>query len=529
MNRRHLLIPSLLTIGCMVPSGWTTNPPPGSSGGDGAPLVIESFDDSRYHAAPTGPVLVTDGAGDPNQRPIHVWFIGAPSQRDRAYTVGHADEKCCTLVSGALFDAATHVSLREHTWISYGVGDINSEGDLAAQRRLTELERQLREYAASPVCRGQLVIHGLAYDEIAQASDDVVTMAKNASRVAMEERRPIMVWYELPPDLPVFVPALGTRPGEQDPSVVDFTIGKAEMGFPQDVLNSVSLDGVGQYIAYLRVSISSLQESLRFRKMIDGIEGKALSYGQIRKLGYSMNYRDPGIGSRIRAAIAQMERVSGLWKSHGTKLAELLSVSGRAELKEFRNDLARFLSQNREALRQWEALPPTAGPLKQKIFFIEPEQPVYLPRDIVARLPSKAELKAELSAARRELKQAKALQASPPPDAMPSLIDASTRGWSATFSSLQAEQSYDRWAQRRQGSVHEIIGQRISEQGYGFGFSDLLSYRVLFRADKEQSNDYRVTPTYLLNEGFYIVADPSTGLVRYESPNTDENLPVIDG
>lgn len=515
----------LLIVGCgRAPSSHA----PDITGGVDT-LVIEAFDGPDAATPLSVPSLAIDSAGDPNQRPIHVWFVGSPGRRERVYAIGHADHACCPLVSAALFDTATHKSLRTSSWITFGVSDLDAKGDPSAMEKLNGLEDRLSELMMGSECRGQLFVHSLEHDEIARASDAVGEIARSAARVAAQEGRPIMVWYELPREVPALVHAYGLPMGSGGALPVEFALDSAELSFPRDVMGGVSLDGIGQHIASLKVHIKELQSVLQTRRALDGLTGHPIAYEMVSEVGYEMNYRDSGIGLRIRVALSRMEALDTQVRHHWNRVLKMMIEKGMSPPDdEFWQELDGYIATNRVALTKWKSLPPTPGPVTERIYFHEIDKPIHLPEGFSDALPTVSEISRGLTHAQRELARAKALRASPPPDPLPALIDTAIRGWPATFSSEKAEASYDRWTHERQPGVHALIDQRFGGGGYAFGLEDLLSYRVLFRAEASGQDDYRVRPVYVLNDGFYIVADPSTGLVIYESPNSDENLPKID-
>lgn len=464
----------------------------------------------------------SDGAGDPNVDPIHVWFTLEGGAPNRVYVLGHATHECCREVSGAFADVQWEPGFRRRAWFSYGVGDFDAHGDGSSQERLAELRRQLGALATDDVCRGQLIVHDLREDLIAEASTDIAQVSQLAYQAAVNEGRPLMLWYELPSDVPAFVPPLAVKTGETTPTPVEFPVSKEDLQFPPDALANVSLDGVGQLVSDFRNDVETREYLLALRRVLETAGEDIYSYKKVETTFHDARNQAPSLGKKLEDSIAQFDRV---YRFHtwASELVEHDSPRLSKDILEMRNDYLDAYQTAIKSLATWQSLPSSEGMVTHTIELprlIEPQ----IASEILAQLPTEARLRRELDISKENLQWARSLKSSPPPDPGVPLVDAAIRGWPATFGSESAEHSFDEWAQERQTALLRSVDSRLDVAGYAFDLDAILGYRILFRPTPTPQGGYAVAPFYALNDGFYIVADPNTGLVRFESPNSDENL-----
>ncbi len=514
---RCLIIASLALGGCPKGTGddeGTTLPPAEDW------LEVPSAVDPEPHASWTRspPQPTMDGAGDPNATPIHVWFASVDGEPERVYVLGHAEHECCHKVSGAIAKTQWEPEFRSTAWLSYGAGKFDARGSASARQRLAGLRRQLGDFAQEDTCAGQLIIHDLSGDPIADATADIIAVSESAFDAAQATGRPFMLWYELPKDVPAFVPALAVKGGNGALAAVSFVLGEGELQYPTTVVKNVSIDGVGQLISDIRGDIDLIATGLALHELA-GLAGKRpVEYKGSRI--HRRTVRAAGSLALQQAIAADLQEFEDLIALYDRVLERANKRSAYVEdtLVKYRQQYVEPRDKTRKALATLQE----GGEGTHEIEYHELFGPRYA-SDIIDGLPSQKTFQDQLRISLENLDYALGLQSSPPPDPRVPLIDASIRGWPATFGEPSAETAYDDWAQQHQLRLHQLIDQRLGGEGFGVSLADVFGYRVLFHVSADASS-YRVQPLYALNDGFYIVVDPSSGSVRYEAANADENL-----
>lgn len=477
-----------------------------------------------------------DIPGDPNMRPIRFWFVDEGQRTSKVYLLGHADGPCCRLVSGAVLDAATEEL--SSSWFSFGVSVLQARSRGASP--LDGFRTRIEQLQNEPVCAGQIHIETHTEDVLGEAAESLAATATKAYKSASMHGRPMLVWHEAhESEIPIFAPVLvpHRRGDKLEPLVVELE--EKDFAFPEQLTAHVSLGGLGQYVASIRADLEKMQELKELapvaRAFADGyIQGNMLSQ-KVR-----INYRDTGIENEIRGALPDLEYALKM----NVASIEIFKVffrdqplsmqAGVAESNETIKRLKESIRRNKEALRQLENLPttPTSQPIILKYSWLVPKPASDNQIQIFATWLGEQNFDLRIAELRRELGRAQKLVEHPPPDPFPSLVDATLRGWPATFSNQEAEDVFDEWIHDRQDPLWRDIRKALDKRGIDLGGGQspmgvLHASNVVYRVEHKRRR-IRVTPYFVLAGSFYQVVDPGAGLVRYESPAADQNLESLE-
>ncbi|MCY0989506.1 hypothetical protein OV203_20365 [Nannocystis sp. ILAH1] len=464
-----------------------------------------------------------DTAGDINQRPISLWFVRGLSGLKAAYILGHADGACCPLVSKAVLEASESEGFAV-SWHSFGVGVLQANGRDDGPRALEELRTRVTGFATESACAGQIRITMLDDDTIATDSERIAAATRKAYQAAVDVERPVFVWHDFEKPHPALVAPELRRGRKSEPLVIELS--EDDFAFPPSLRRSVSLAGLGQYIASIRSEIQHLrdvQEMLPLlRRLGDG------------RLGWSGYKRTSEFCEQQQLAAADMQ-LAELRERHKAML-QILETLGRnnnnareeyrpsvAKLKDNLVMLDGYLETNSRAAAGSSCTWIDIHPAGEDDGFAQALRDVltmYEGEDLSRKLAELTELLYEVETRRER----------PPSDPVPALVDAALRGWPATFSAPDAEEAFDTWLREHQEDLWAKIGAQLARRGVKLRAGDeaspmgfLSRSNVVFRVE-HVGKRVRVKPYFVLAGSFYAVADPGAGVIRYESAVADQNL-----
>ncbi len=479
---------------------------------------------------------------DPNMRPIRIWAVESNAGVERIYVIGHADGACCPKVSGALDRVVRRAGYRDALF-SFGIARIDApKGGQATLKRLVD---RIERLASESACAGQVDVVRQGFDHIAEAAEDSQDVARRAMMAAREARRPLMLWSDGSP-LPLWTPIMALSPdGELEP--LSFRLKVARLGIPQRLMRRLSLDGVGQYIAWAQARLAENAREKRdqrerwLMRMPIGelrVESPTLS-GRVESLDIEATL------TRLQTALADLRRTT---PPLDAQCAAFENTVARADAKDakYREEDLKFveicrpyvehaqqgIARNLAAIRTLKAA--RRAPPHRVISVVVTWLTIRKARDEAEFTKWKTghdkamdRLAAERKALKKHLAKAKKAASKPPTDPAPILVDAVLRGWPATFSSARAEREFDRWARRVQPRIWARIREQLADRGIDLGPGDgpgtLQSSATVFHIERKRGT-LIIRPHVIVTAGYFMVADPVAGLVRYESAISDENL-----
>lgn len=464
-----------------------------------------------------------DIVADPNLRPIRIWLVKEAGAVTGVYVVGHADGACCPVISRLVSDVAND-SRMAASWFSFGFGAISAGENPSAREMLGRLSQALRAGAESSECAGQVQIFSLRGDRVAALGRRLQKTATAAYRAASQSDRPLFLWHDFehahPALVPVYVPATNGR--RLKPLAI--TMQPEDFGFPAMLARSVSLDGIGQYIASLRSDLEQQETRIKLQALLvrhpnfaDGYQSKdrlRFNRNDIRKtLKYLATLKSyTKVTRQFIDLVAQIENSPAWERSMRRELARW-----SAELDRLTNLAERARrARGKRGARPWVHVTPSKSGKNQAAL-----------RSMKRQL-SKIDAKKQRARIRMALRKARELRSNPPQDPILSLVDSALRGWPATFSSERAERSFDRWMKKNQLRVWRLVRTKLRAQGVDVGsdadpLGALAASNMLFRVTRT-GDGIQIEPLYVLGGPFHMVADPDAGLVRFEAAHADQNL-----
>ena len=463
---------------------------------------------------------------DPNQRPVYIRAVGDASRVHALYVVGHAESKCCHRVS-TIVDEGADIRGLDDRWFSFGVAHLSAH-DPEAQAKLAQIVRRLGEAARTEDCVGQVNLATRLGDEVAILREDIATSSAQVAALARSLERPVLVWQELPAETFTMVPLMRSS-SDAPPRPLSFELDASMFSFPPEVYQSVSLAGLGQYIASLRSDIEWFQRFLALAERTAeftqlGIQTKSvwLSYDpsdSATRQEYSSQIKE-NLG-RFERLADDLRKVLRLAQERPDWLSPAWIDDARARYSEAFG----WVSMNRAALKAM-AVPPK-NQLRKLVTVYWKEFSRFIKSPGRSQRLSK-EATRELAHRRSALQEALALHENPPSDPLLALADAALRGWPATFSDSKAEELFDRWQLVNQRKVWNAVQAQLRGLGIRTGSEQdplvgLRASNLLFRIER-RNQKLVVQPVYVLSGPLYIVADPEAGLVRFESAAADQNL-----
>lgn len=476
-----------------------------------------------------GPLL-----GDLNHRPIHFYFSSTrEGEFDRAVLLGHADGPCCAEVSRAITAAANGTGLSD-AWIGYGAGQFVAD-PRARSATLTTLHRELDDLSNKSVCRGQIQIHQVPVGASELEGAQLRGQLELSARAATRQDRPVMVRVDRQKEFPLLVAMYALGPGGAATPLRIEVPAKLFAGL-RPLAGAVSA-GVGQYIAALRARRDGLKALLAMQSKSTQERALIEAYA-VGERGVRLNYRDRDLEHDLLDDLAQARAMRALLVSVETILDVLEEEVGLVALQsELRNEIATHVAHveeslrtTSEALRSLRRLSSRGGrEIELRWTRLAPSQHLSAAdRSAFAQLFttfSADELRARIDATNTALAGAKKIRDQLPPDPLALLVDASMRGWPATFSSDKMEGRFDRWVAANQGKVWDEVGRVLAEQGVRINArvdetNPLLSSTLAFRI-KQTPGKLVLEPVQVVTGPFYMVADPKAGLAWVESTASD--------
>lgn len=519
-------------------SGALAEPTVGDASVDPPPMIHQPIIPSVSVDAPTQSsdllrvmLALNDITGeaavaDVNQRPITITTIGNPTEVSDIYVVGHAEGPCCRLISGALHTANNSIALKDR-WSSFGVGHLSASTPVA-RGDLARLDRQLADLAKRKECTGQVLRHGFATDIVQTRIEELGQRGAAAYSAAKQADRAILLWHEYGAEDLAFAPVLSEAQGGQlKPLKIELPV--KFFAFPAEFSRTVSLDGAAQAAIGTRAAIAEIERLQQLSRVTDGFTRIVSGY-KLHETRVKVNYRDSGDGQAISAAISGLERALREHDLLSGALREFKNGLPTAEVREFDEVSERLrseLSSARASQSAWNRLSLLPGPGKETLSWTT-ATPIYTPLDPQEFLKGRDISAASLAALKEDLKTSRKSVKPTSGDAVPALVDAALRGWPATFSSAKAERAFDKWLRGNQRRLWVAVAERMRASGVRLGndadpIGALRASNMVFRVDRK-GDTVTIEPLYVLSGGFYMVADPGAGVVRYESATADQNL-----
>lgn len=466
---------------------------------------------------------------DANMSPILVWVFGPTSAPEQVLVVGHADGPCCHEVSKALMEAASSVP---DTWIGYGITLSRDPGPHRSD--LATLASRVRALESAPVCQGQLFVSlGQRTAPWQAMTAQVEADALAAMEAAREMNRPILVPFDVEESSPpLLLPLAGP-----DGLPVRLPVSTRSLAIPQNVKAAFSLDGLGPYASNIRMQLKAIEAILQAKKELARFKDEKWAY-TIQTRSVQMNYRDADVEREVlegTAVLRDIERRCTATIPIWTALERLEVLDERAVLEQRQHaqdlvsGLRTALQDNERALSAIQGLEAAPGPRTIKATFHVPMlegggHPEFL--DEIREL-DEATLKSESAALRKELAEVEKLARASKASGPAPLVDAFLRGWPATFGTTDNEDAYDAWLRARHEEVWRQVGADLKSRGLTLSAGAdvampagaLQRGNVLFRVSAT-STGFEAVPYFLMHAHGVMVADPTTGLIRYESPRT---------
>ncbi len=498
-----------------------------------------------------------DAPGDLNQSPIRVWVIREERGVSRIYIVGHAELKCCMRVSSLV--AGFEKSLPTiNRWSSFGWGIFEAQKPEEVEV-LTAAFQELLSIRGNSDCAGQLSIMESRNDFIVESSQDVLIQAKRVYEAARQNSRPVLAWVDFEKSHPMILPVLIEDKETHDLNMLTIPLNYDDFVMPPEMGQLMSASGIAEYIADLlerrrRFVLAAGLRDLLKRQAENPPMGVRSSKASIR-----LNYRDEAVVADIEVARKNTEDLLP-WLERREDLVEFLVGLENAEMQpvelaRIRRDVAmarKIIRVNKRALAELNRLPRlppkivSSSRRQEKPHVIGSSDPEGLTQieaytDVRALRDPDADFYKEVGRylefmrleelireTDAELVAARSLADHPPENYVPMTIDAVLRGWPLPIADEGKAEWVDAWVERHQpliwAKMHEVLRAMGADSTGGWSSMGVFhSSDVIFRVTHDRKLIY-VTPYFMISSSFFIVAEPSRRLVRYETATADQNL-----